>query len=129
MAKKSSIEKNNRRRKLSKRHSGRRTRLKAIARDKSKPMGVATYQFSRGPLPAELRAELPSIERIEAGLAEAELKRFRLGPLYTPPSLKGTIQRPSQNGAANWGGAAASKPPRHERFLSPRHRIDMKAGP
>ncbi len=38
MAKKSSIEKNNRRRKLSKKYSGRRSRLKAIARDKSKPM-------------------------------------------------------------------------------------------
>jgi small subunit ribosomal protein S14 len=38
MAKKSSIEKNNRRRRLSKRYSGRRARLKAIARDKHKPM-------------------------------------------------------------------------------------------
>ena len=44
----------------------------------------------------------PEIKR----LAEEQLKRFRLGPLYTPPSLGGTIQRPSQNGAANWGGAA-----------------------
>jgi quinoprotein glucose dehydrogenase len=39
-------------------------------------------------------------------LAEAELKRFRLGPLFTPPSLRGTVQRPSQVGASNWGGAA-----------------------
>lgn len=38
MAKKSSIEKNNRRRKMSKSMSGRRARLKALARDKSKPM-------------------------------------------------------------------------------------------
>ena len=38
MAKKSSIEKNNRRRRLSKKYSGRRTRLKAIARDKTKPI-------------------------------------------------------------------------------------------
>ena len=38
MAKKSSIEKNNRRRKLSKKYSGRRARLKAIAHDKDKPM-------------------------------------------------------------------------------------------
>ncbi len=37
MAKKSSIEKNNRRRKLAKRFSGRRERLKAIARDKTLP--------------------------------------------------------------------------------------------
>jgi small subunit ribosomal protein S14 len=38
MAKKSSIEKNNRRRKLAKKWSGRRARLKAIVHDKSKPM-------------------------------------------------------------------------------------------
>ena len=38
MAKKSSIEKNNRRRKMSKSMAGRRARLKAIARDKNKPL-------------------------------------------------------------------------------------------
>ena len=38
MAKNSSIEKNNRRRKLSKKYSGRRSRLKAIAQDKTRPM-------------------------------------------------------------------------------------------
>ena len=38
MAKKSSIEKNNRRRRMTKKFSGRRARLKAIARDKTKPV-------------------------------------------------------------------------------------------
>ncbi len=38
MAKKSSIEKNNRRRKMTKQAAGRRSRLKAIIMDKSKPM-------------------------------------------------------------------------------------------
>jgi small subunit ribosomal protein S14 len=38
MAKKSSIEKNNRRRRMAKKYSGRRSRLKATARDKSLPM-------------------------------------------------------------------------------------------
>jgi small subunit ribosomal protein S14 len=38
MAKKSSIEKNNRRRMLAKKFSGRRSRLKAITRDKNLPM-------------------------------------------------------------------------------------------
>ena len=38
MAKKSSIEKNNRRRRLTKKFSSSRARLKAIARDKDKPM-------------------------------------------------------------------------------------------
>ena len=38
MAKKSSIEKNNRRRRMTKKFSGRRSRLKAIAMDKTSPM-------------------------------------------------------------------------------------------
>ena len=38
MAKKSSIEKNNRRRKMTKSQSGRRSRLKEIAMDKTRPM-------------------------------------------------------------------------------------------
>jgi small subunit ribosomal protein S14 len=38
MAKKSSIEKNNLRRRLTKKFSAKRARLKALARDKNKPM-------------------------------------------------------------------------------------------
>ena len=38
MAKKSSIEKNNRRRRLTKKFAARRARLKALATDKNKPM-------------------------------------------------------------------------------------------
>ena len=38
MAKKSSIEKNNRRRRMTKKFSGPRSRLKAIAMDKTRPM-------------------------------------------------------------------------------------------
>ncbi|MEW6206742.1 MAG: pyrroloquinoline quinone-dependent dehydrogenase [Acidobacteriota bacterium] len=49
----------------------------------------------------ELRAE-----------AMQTLKKFRVGPLFTPPSLdieggtKGTISRPGEAGGANWQGAA-----------------------
>ncbi len=39
-------------------------------------------------------------------LALEEMHRFRLGPLFTPPSLRGTLQRPGASGGANWGGAA-----------------------
>ena len=42
---------------------------------------------------------------IEA-LARAEMSKYRIGPIFTPPSLRGTLQRPSQGGGANWGGAA-----------------------
>ncbi len=44
----------------------------------------------------ELRAE-----------AEAILASFDHGPLYTPPSTRGTIQLPGWFGGANWWGAAA----------------------
>lgn len=43
----------------------------------------------------ELRAE-----------ALAIVKPHRLGPLFTPGSLEGTIQTPGSSGGANWGGAA-----------------------
>ena len=38
MAKTSSVEKNNRRRRLTKKYAGRRSRLKAVAQDKARPM-------------------------------------------------------------------------------------------
>ncbi|MEE2778490.1 MAG: pyrroloquinoline quinone-dependent dehydrogenase [Acidobacteriota bacterium] len=44
----------------------------------------------------------PEIHR----LAVEELSTYRLGPLFTPPSLRGTLQRPRVDGGANWGGAA-----------------------
>jgi len=39
-------------------------------------------------------------------MAQEQMKKFRLGPLFTPPSLEGTLQRPGQGGGGNWGGAA-----------------------
>ena len=39
-------------------------------------------------------------------LAVEEMQRFRLGPLFTPPSLRGTLQLPGGRGGASWGGAA-----------------------
>ena len=34
------------------------------------------------------------------------LEPFRIGPLYTPQSLRGTVFRPGTGGGANWSGAA-----------------------
>jgi quinoprotein glucose dehydrogenase len=39
-------------------------------------------------------------------MAREQMQRFRIGPLFTPPSLRGTLQRPGQGGGASWGGAA-----------------------
>ena len=38
--------------------------------------------------------------------AQKELQKYRIGPVFTPPSAKGTVQRPGLIGGANWGGAA-----------------------
>jgi quinoprotein glucose dehydrogenase len=38
--------------------------------------------------------------------AIAELKKYRVGPLFTPPSYKGTLMLPGVLGGGNWGGGA-----------------------
>jgi len=45
-----------------------------------------------------------NLEPEDATKAIEEMKKFRLGPLFTPPSLRGTIQRPAVGGGANWAG-------------------------
>jgi quinoprotein glucose dehydrogenase len=44
----------------------------------------------------------PEINR----LAREQMQKFRIGPIYTPPSLIGTLMRPGAGGGASWGGAA-----------------------
>ncbi len=38
--------------------------------------------------------------------AQAQMRKYRIGPLFTPPSYEGTIMRPGIIGGANWGGGA-----------------------
>ena len=38
--------------------------------------------------------------------AQAGMQKYRIGPVYTPPSTRGTLMRPGVIGGANWGGAA-----------------------
>ena len=38
--------------------------------------------------------------------AKQIISQFEYGPIYTPPSLKGTINMPGWGGGANWSGAA-----------------------
>jgi quinoprotein glucose dehydrogenase len=38
--------------------------------------------------------------------AQAEMKKYRMGPLFTPPSYQGTLMLPGMLGGANWGGGA-----------------------
>lgn len=39
-------------------------------------------------------------------MAVKAVQGYRLGPLFTPPSTEGTIQRPGTTGGGNWSGAA-----------------------
>jgi quinoprotein glucose dehydrogenase len=38
--------------------------------------------------------------------AQAAMQKYRIGPLFTPPSLRGTLMLPGNLGGANWGGGA-----------------------
>ncbi|HXT69623.1 MAG TPA: pyrroloquinoline quinone-dependent dehydrogenase [Vicinamibacterales bacterium] len=38
--------------------------------------------------------------------AQEEMKKYRTGPVYTPPSVMGTLMNPGIIGGANWGGSA-----------------------
>ena len=46
--------------------------------------------------------------------AEAKkiMAQFQTGPLYTPPSLQGTLNLPGWGGGANWTGAAFDQRPK-----------------
>ena len=38
--------------------------------------------------------------------AQAVMSKYRLGPIYTPPSMQGTVTLPGVWGGADWGGGA-----------------------
>jgi len=67
------------------------------------------------PFPARPAAFAPQGMSLEDALdltpelkaaAQAELRKYRLGPMYTPPSQDGAWMRPGVIGGANWGGGA-----------------------
>ena len=98
MAKKSSIEKTNRRRRLSKRYSGRRARLKAIARDKNKPMEerfAATLKLAEMPRNSSatrirLRCELTG--RPRSNYRKNKLSRIALRELGSKGLVPGLVK-------------------------------------
>ena len=56
----------------------------------------------QGVLPEDANDLTPEIR----ALALKEMEKYRIGPLFTPNGLRGTLQRPANGGGANWGGAA-----------------------
>ena len=65
------------------------------------PSKPAPFEY-QGSNPNDLADFTPEIR----AMAEKAIQGFRTGPLFTPPSLEGTISRPGTTGGANWGGAA-----------------------
>ncbi len=65
------------------------------------PSKPAPFEY-QGSDPRDLADFTPEIR----AMAEKAIQGFKTGPLFTPPSLAGTISRPGTTGGANWGGAA-----------------------
>jgi len=69
----------------------------------TQPFPTKPPPFARQGISVEDANDLtPDIRR----LAQAEMRKYRIGPLFTPPSLGGTLQLPGDEGGANWSGAA-----------------------
>ena len=98
MAKKSMVEKNNRRRRLSKKYSGRRSRLKAIAMDKTKPMEerfAATLKLAELPRNASatrIRNRCEMTGRPRAFYRKHKLSRIALRELGSKGLIPGLLK-------------------------------------
>ena len=98
MAKKSSIEKNNRRRRLAKKYSGRRMRLKAIASDKTKPIeerfaaSLKLAEMPRNSSPTRIRNRCEISGRPRAYYRKHKLSRIALRELGSKGMIPGLLK-------------------------------------
>jgi small subunit ribosomal protein S14 len=98
MAKTSSIEKNNRRRRLAKKYSGRRTRLKVIVQDKTKPMEerfAATLKLAelpRNSSPGRIRNRCEMTGRPRGFYRKHKLSRIALRDLGSKGMIPGLLK-------------------------------------
>ena len=83
---------------------------KTLASDVPGEQAWPTQPFPTKPLPFTQQGFTASdvIDFTPAVKAAAliELAKYRIGPLYTPPSLQGTVVMPGAIGGSGWGGAA-----------------------
>ena len=98
MAKKSSIEKNNRRRRLAKKFSGRRSRLKAIAMDKTKPIeerfaaSLKLAEMPRNSSATRIRNRCEMSGRPRAFYRKHKLSRIALRELGSKGMIPGLLK-------------------------------------
>jgi small subunit ribosomal protein S14 len=98
MAKTSSIEKNNRRRKLAKKYSGRRSRLKEIAQDKDLPMEerfaavLKLAELPRNSAPSRIRNRCEVTGRPRAFYRKLKMSRIALRELGAKGLIPGLVK-------------------------------------
>jgi len=98
MAKKSSVEKNNRRRKMAKKFAGRRARLKAIVQDKELPMEerfAATLKLAEVPRNSSttrIRNRCELTGRPRAFYRKLKLSRIALRELGSKGLIPGLVK-------------------------------------
>jgi predicted nuclease of restriction endonuclease-like (RecB) superfamily len=92
-------------------------------RDVNKPIGVAEYQLVQA-LPAQLEANLPSIERLEAELTEADIDELEKlhhiatgesATPATPPPRQTSSHKQQPRRATRTAKAPGKKPPRSKK--------------
>jgi small subunit ribosomal protein S14 len=98
MAKKSMIEKNSRRRRLTKKFSGRRSRLKAISMDKTKPMeerfaaALKLAELPRNSSATRIRNRCEITGRPRAFYRKHKLSRIALRELGSKGLIPGLVK-------------------------------------
>jgi small subunit ribosomal protein S14 len=98
MAKTSSIEKNSRRRRLAKKYSGRRSRLKAIAQDKDLPMEerfaavLKLAELPRNSAPSRIRNRCEVTGRPRAFYRKLKMSRIALRELGSKGLIPGLVK-------------------------------------
>ena len=98
MAKKSSVEKNNRRRKMTKSFNGRRARLKAIAQDKEKPLeerfaaSLKLAQLPRNSSATRIRNRCEVTGRPRAFIGKLKMSRIALRELGSKGLIPGLVK-------------------------------------
>jgi len=98
MAKKSSVEKSNRRRRMAKKFSGRRERLKAIAQDKNRPMeerfaaSLKLAELPRNSSPNRIRNRCEVTGRPRAFYRKLKMSRLALRDLGSKGLIPGMVK-------------------------------------
>ncbi|HYM99554.1 MAG TPA: 30S ribosomal protein S14 [Aestuariivirgaceae bacterium] len=98
MAKKSSVEKNNRRRRLTKQHAGKRSRLKAIVRNRSTSMEerfaaqLKLSQLPRNSAPARIRNRCELTGRPRGFYRKVRMSRMALRELANRGLIPGMVK-------------------------------------